>query len=77
MNIPFVLCGKKGELFNNTFGMLQYLSNKPTVTFLVNVQVLTPNLDHKISLELRVKERLLLYPEELFFDSQGIPLKEY
>jgi hypothetical protein len=26
-----------------------------------------------MSLELRVKERLLLYPEEVFFDSQGIP----
>ena len=28
-----------------------------------------------ISLELRVKEKLLRYPEEVFFDSQGIPAK--
>ena len=32
-------------------------------------------LKHNISLELRVKERLLLNPEEVFFfDSQGIPV---
>ena len=30
---------------------------------------------YNISLELRVKEKLLRYPEELFFDSQGIPAK--
>jgi hypothetical protein len=30
-----------------------------------------------ISLELRVKEKLLPYPEEMFFDSQGIPAKPY
>ena len=30
---------------------------------------------HNISLELRVKEKLLLYPEEMFLDSQGIPAK--
>jgi len=30
---------------------------------------------YKISLELRVKEKLLRYPEEVFFDSQGIPAK--
>ena len=28
-----------------------------------------------MSLELRVKEKLLRYPEEVFFDSQGIPEK--
>ena len=28
----------------------------------------------KISLELRVKEKPLPYPEEVFFDSQGIPV---
>jgi len=32
---------------------------------------------HNISLELRVKEKLLRYPEEIFFDSQGIPAKPY
>jgi hypothetical protein len=32
---------------------------------------------HNISLELRVKEKLLPYPEEMFFDSQGIPAKPY
>ena len=30
-----------------------------------------------MSLELRVKEKLLRYPEEVFFDSQGIPAKPY
>ena len=30
---------------------------------------------HKMSLELRVKEKLLRYPEEVFCDSQGIPEK--
>jgi len=30
---------------------------------------------HNISLELRVKGKLLPYPEEMFFDSQGIPAK--
>jgi hypothetical protein len=44
-----------------------------TAYYLVNVAVLTTDLDHKMSLELRVKERLLLYPEEVVFDSQGIP----
>ena len=29
----------------------------------------------KMSLELRVKEKLLRYPEEVFFDSQGISVK--
>jgi hypothetical protein len=32
---------------------------------------------HNISLELRVKKRLLRYPEDVFFDSQGIPVKGY
>ena len=30
---------------------------------------------NKISLELRVKEKLPRYPEDVFFDSQGIPVK--
>ena len=41
---------------------------------MVNVTGLTSDLDHKMSLELRVKEKLLRYPEEMFFDSQGIPI---
>ena len=57
--------------------MLYCRLNSWIVKSLVNVAVLTPNLDHKISLELRVKEKLLHYPEEMFFDSQGIPLKGY
>jgi hypothetical protein len=32
---------------------------------------------HNISLELRVKKRLLRYPEDIFFNSQGIPVKGY
>jgi len=32
---------------------------------------------HKMSLELRVKEKLLRYPEDMFIDSQGIPAKPY
>ena len=28
-----------------------------------------------MSLELRVKEKLPRYPEDVFFDSQGIPVK--
>ena len=48
-----------------------------TVGFLVNSKVLAPDLDHNMSLELRVKEKLPRYPEEMFFDSSGIPLKGY
>ena len=47
-NIPDVLCGKEGEVVNNTFGMLQSLGEKPTITYLANVTVLTADLDHKM-----------------------------
>jgi hypothetical protein len=41
----------------------------------VTLNFLTQCLTHTISLELRVKERLLIYPEEVFFNSPGILAK--
>ena len=40
--VSVVLCGKKGELFNNTFGMLWSDGEKPTTTFLQYPTILTP-----------------------------------
>ena len=38
-NIHVVLCGKEGEVFNNTLQMLQYSAEGRFVTYLVNFTI--------------------------------------